>query len=194
MLDELCAALLRIGTATQVLPECPPEPDVRDDVRLVQDLDRELHGRGVDPAIRLASLTRRSTWMMAQLYTDCLSIPAVRPWVRSASDGLRTAFRCAGCRAREFPSDSRTVRLCDGCLDLLDRAIGALAVYDRLLLYRTYNPEARCEHAADDTVLGIYPADADGVVHKSVGLCRLCIAAERTRRHRDVSRVSQRVS
>ncbi len=50
-----------------------------------------------------------------------------------------------------------------------------------LLLMRTYTPEARCEHAGDDTVLAVYPWYG---MHDDVGqgFCLACVDEEYRRR------------
>jgi hypothetical protein len=102
--------------------------------------------------------------------------------VRAASDGLRIAMRCPACGQHEFPAASRTIRLCDGCLDRLDAALAARKAEDHMLLYRTYTSGARCEHGDDDTVLGVYPWSPEWSEDFPIGLCRACVSQETSRR------------
>ena len=182
LLDELCIAVRAVGVSTRYLPCGPVDLDLTDEIRRVHDVDVELKKREIDPASRLAVLTHETRWMMPELYQECLGWPEVRPWVRDAVDGLRLAALCPACCKAEFPIDCRTIRLCDGCLDFLDAAIAAATARDHLLLYRTYTQEARCEHADDETVLGVYPWSPEWSENFPVGLCRVCIQAEHTRR------------
>ena len=182
LFEELCVAVRSVGVSTRFLPCRPPDPDLVDEIRRVHDVDAELKKRGIDPASRLVILTHETKWMMPELYQEGLGWPAMRPWVRNVVDGLRIAMVCPACRGAEFPVDSRTIRLCDGCLDSLDGAIAAATGRDHLLLYRTYTREARCEHADDETVLGVYPWSPEWSEDFPVGICRACIQAERARR------------
>jgi hypothetical protein len=182
LLDELCIALRDVGVSTQFLPYREPDPDIAKEVDRVQAVAGELAVRGLDPMPRLDVLTTETGWSMPDLFRECGKFPEVRPWVRTASDGLRIAMRCPACRQREFPADSRTIRLCDGCLETLDDALTAPKAVDHMLLYRTYTPTARCDHAGDDTVLGVYPWSPEWSEDFPVGLCRSCISEEKIRR------------
>ena len=112
------------------------------------------------------------------------AVPAkVRPWVRDQASGLRIALRCGACEREEFPEDSQLIRLCGACLGVLRDTLAARRATERMLLYRTYSPEARCEHAGDDSVLGVYPWFAEWSEDFPVGLCRVCVANEERRRN-----------
>lgn len=183
VLEELCLAVRAVAESTQFLAYRPPDLDVQDEVLRVQEVARELARRKVDPSERLERLTGETGWLMPELYRECLGWPLPRPWVRDAADGIRIAMRCPACETAEMPPDARTVRLCDRCLDVLDVAIETVSVRDHLLLYRTYNPEARCcDAAGDDTVLGVFPWSPEWSEDFPSGICRACIATERARR------------
>jgi hypothetical protein len=182
VLEELCLALRDVGVSTRFLPYRPPDPDIADEIARVRAADAELLRRGLDPTPRLAILTTETKWLMRELREECLRFPAVLPWVREAKDGIRIAMRCSACGIREFPEDSRTIRLCDGCLGVLDEALSSRTAREDLLLYRTYNREARCEHADDDTVLGVYPWSPEWSDDFPTGLCHFCVSRELSRR------------
>jgi hypothetical protein len=175
-------ALRDVGVSTQFLPYREPDPDIGKEVDRVKAVAGELATRGVDPASRLHVLTNETGWLMVELFRECEKFPEVRPWVRTSSDGVRIAMRCPACVQREFPADSRTIRLCDRCLETLDGALAARQAGEHLLLYRTYTSEARCEHADDDTVLGVYPWSPEWSEDFPVGLCRSCVSQEAIRR------------
>ena len=181
LIEELCIALRDVGVSTRFLPYSEPDPDVAGEVSRVQELIAELKRRGFDVAPRLARLTEETGWLMNVLYEECLRFPAIRPWVR-AKDGLRVAMRCEACDEREHPDDDRKLRICDSCVLVLEQAIATRSARENLLLYRTYNTEARCRHADGDTVLGVYPWHAEWSEGFPVGQCRECLDEEKKRR------------
>jgi len=181
LIEELCIALREVGLSTRFLPYSEPDPDIVGEVSRVQELVTELSGRGVDVAPRLSRLSEETGWLMNALYDECLRFPTIRPWVR-AMDGLRIAMRCEACREREHPDDDRRLRICDSCVLILDNAIATQTAQENLLLFRTYNPEARCRHADGDTVLGVYPWDVEWSEGFPVGHCRDCLGEELRRR------------
>jgi hypothetical protein len=67
--------------------------------------------------------------------------------------------------------------MCDDCLRRVLRAIEAREPIDGIVLFRTYNPGARCEHADADTVLAS-ELWADTIF----GNCGLCLRQELDRR------------
>jgi hypothetical protein len=182
LLEELCIALRDIAVRTQFLPYREPDPDIAKEVDRVQAVAQELSRREVDPMTRLGRLTAETGWDMAELFGECRRYPSSRPWVRATSDGLRIAMRCLACGQHEFPAHSRRIRLCDECLAILDAAIASKSVADHLLLYRTYTKDARCAHADDDTVIGVYPWSPEWSEDFPIGLCRVCVAEEAARR------------
>lgn len=182
LIEELCLALRDVGVSTRFLPPQGPPPDIEREVGDVRVVAEELRRRGVDVMSRLADLSRETSWAMLELYEESMAYPTKRPWVRDLSDGLRQALRCEGCGRHEFPERSQRLRLCDGCLDVLDAALVSARVREKMLLYRTYTQNARCEHAGDDTVLGVYPWSLEWSDDFPVGFCRTCIADERARR------------
>jgi len=181
LIEELCIALREVGLSTRFLPYTEPDPDIVSEVSRVQELAAELSRRGIDVVPRLAQLTEETSWLMNVLYEECLRFPAIRPWVR-AKDGLQIAMRCEACGEREYPNDDRKLRICDSCILVLEQAIATRTARENLLLYRTYNQEARCRHADGDTVLGVYPWRAEWSEGFPVGHCRECLDEEINRR------------
>ena len=182
LIDELCLALRDVGVSTQYLPEVRPPQDISHAVGIVQCLAEELRRRDTDLTPRLKTLSEETKWKMSDLYAECLSYPATRPWVKAASDGLRIALRCKACDKNEFPEHSQRLRLCCSCLDNFDTALAMATPREFLLLYRTYTKDARCEHADDDTVLGVYPWVLEYSDCFPLGFCRICIANEQSKR------------
>jgi hypothetical protein len=182
LLGELCIALREVGLSTKFLPYRPPDSDLDEEVDRVRAVCAELQKRDVDPSARIERLSQETGWAMVTLLEETRKYPGVRPWVRDRADGLRIALRCEACSKREFPSDSRDIRICNDCLRVLDWSLATAAVAEGVLLYRTYTLAARCDHANDDTVLGVYPWNREWSEDFPVGLCRACVAAELSRR------------
>jgi hypothetical protein len=182
VLEELCLALRDLGIATRFLPWGPP-PDIDNEVNRVRVLSTELRSRRVDPETRLSTLTGETGWLMNALLAESMEFPKVRPWVRDQRSGLRIALRCAVCTRREFPEDSQLIRLCSDCLREFKNALATPMALDHMLLYRTYSPQARCEHAGDDTVLGVYPWSSEWSADFPVGFCSVCVENEERRRN-----------
>ena len=162
LLEELCIALRDVGLSTKFLPYTEPDPDIDEEVERVRTIDVELRARRVDPMPRLEVLSEETGWSMPELFDEVREYPVVRPWVRNKNNGLRIATSCEACRAREFPADSRKIRLCDYCLGVLNTSLVTTRAKDHMLLYRMYARDARCAHANDDTVLGVYPWSRNG--------------------------------
>lgn len=182
ILEQLCLALREVGVVTNFLQVQPPDPGIVRQIQRVRELDAALESRGIDPHDRLTKLTVETHWMMPELLRECLDPTVARPWVRDARDGLRIAMRCLACAKAEFPAESRTVRLCGACLAILEGALASRTPRSDLLLYRTYQPTARCQHADDDTVLGVFPWSLEYGEGFTVGLCKTCIREEVMRR------------
>jgi len=182
LLEDLCLRLRDVGVNAQFLAYRPPDSDLSTAIERVREIDSELRKRAVDPNPRLNLLAQETGWMMPTLYQECAKWPTIRPWVRDLKDGLRIALRCPACGKAEHPEDARDVRLCDDCLGILDSALATKTVRDHLLLYRTFNREARCDHADDETVLGVYPWSPEWSDDFPVGICRTCIGVEGSRR------------
>lgn len=182
LIEELCLALRDVGVRSQFLPYGGPLPDLAFEVERVRTVANELRLRAVDVTERLDTLTQETQWQMRELFSECMRYPETHPWVRDAKSGLRIALRCEGCGTKAFPEQSRRLRLCDDCLTIMDTALATAKPMQRLLLYRTYTPEARCEHAGDDTVLGVYPWTTEWSEDFPVGFCRTCLSLELARR------------
>jgi hypothetical protein len=182
VMEVLCVALRNLGISTRFLPHWGPVPDVEVEVAEVKRFSAELATRNFDHVPRLKVLTEETGWQMVPLLEEALSYPAMRPWVRDAKDGVRIALRCGGCSSNEFPESSQKIRLCDACLDHFQRALEKPTESSSMLLYRSFTPEARCEHATSDTVLGVYPWSQEWCEDFPVGVCPKCLDAERSRR------------
>jgi hypothetical protein len=182
LLEELCIALREVGLSTKFLPYTEPDPDIVEEVDRVRAIENELRARRVESMSRLELLSDETGWSMPDLLLEIRAYPGVRPWVRGRQNGLRIATTCEACGAREFPPDSRRIRICDRCLGVLESSLATAAIKDRMLLYRTYASDARCAHANDDTVLGVYPWIKEWSEDFPVGLCRECVAQELSRR------------
>jgi hypothetical protein len=128
-------------------------PDLGNEVERVRMAMAELRRPRVDPAARLNALSDETKRLMNPLLEE------------------------------EFPEDSQLIRLCGACLGVLRDTVAAPRATERMLLHRTCSPEARCEHAGDDTVLGVYPWFAEWSEDFPVGLCRVGVANEERRRN-----------
>ncbi len=179
LVEELCLALRDIGVFDGASPDNERGSAL---VQRVQDIHAELVRRQIDVAPRLERLSQETGWMMHQLLVDCLKFPAAPAWLRER-DGVRRAFRCPGCRLRERPESDKRFFLCDECLRTVRAALECHRSNENILLYRTYTPEARCEHAADDTVVAVFPWYGSDRGFDS-GFCKRCIDDELARRRR----------
>jgi hypothetical protein len=181
VLEELCISLRKLALSTRHLPYSGP-PDIESEAAEVKGICAELAKRGVDPTSRLATLTIETGWLMESLHSEALGYPNCRPWVRDAKDGIRLALRCEVCEEREFPATAQRISLCDQCLDVFQLALMSPTDTPRMLLYRSFTPAKRCEHATNDTVLGVYPWPKEWTDEFDVGFCVQCIEAERCKR------------
>jgi hypothetical protein len=173
LLEDLCVALRDVGVFDGYLPAGAQVLKAIDDVRAFHD---ELIRRGVDPADRIRELSHQTRWRMEDLLRDCLRYPEVVPYVRETDD-VRRHLRCTMCRRAERPPDDQKYWLCGGCLHRLVRAIDAREPFEGVVLFRTYNPTSRCEHADADTVLALIGWD-----EVPFGYCRRCFELELERR------------
>lgn len=181
VVEELCIALRKLAISTQYLLYSGP-PDIETEAAEVKSICAELTKRGVDPTARLATLTIETGWLMEPLHQEALGYPNCRPWVRAAKDGIRLALRCQVCEEREFPATVNCISLCDQCLEVLQLALMSPTDTPRMLLYRSFTAAKRCEHATDDTVLGVYPWPLEWTDEFDVGVCLQCIEAEWSKR------------
>lgn len=89
---------------------------------------------------------------MTQLLQECRQFPSVVPHVREL-DGIRRNLRCRYCKSAERPEDDVTLCACNACLRRVIRSFESLEPVAGTVLFRTFNPGWRCEHADSDTVL-----------------------------------------
>ena len=125
-------------------------------------------------------LSAETGWDMVSLLDDCRGNPAIRPYLREA-DGIRRAFRCSACKRAERPEDDTTFFLCDSCLRVMLNALSAPGDHPEMLLFRTYTPTARCQHASDNTLLAVSPWYGDDNEFGG-GFCAQCVRRELERR------------
>jgi hypothetical protein len=179
LIDDLCVALRDVGVFDA---ELPGGPRVLRAINGVRSIKQVLDERGVQVADRLATLSGQTGWRMAELLCDCLSFPAVVPYVKEA-DGIRRRLRCRLCRKAECPPDARYFCwMCDGCLTRVVESIRTRTPIDGIFLFRTYNPTARCKHADSDTVL------AQAIWIETInGNCEQCFQGELDRRAQSAS-------
>ncbi len=114
---------------------------------------------------------------MQRLLDDCLQWPPQVPYVRE-KDGIRRMFRCPICANEEVP-DATGIWLGTTCLRRVSDAIVNRAPFTGIVIYRTYNPDLRCCHADDDTVLAVTD---DEYVSLQDSYCDQCVAEELARR------------
>lgn len=173
LVEDLCVALREVGVFDSQLPDGPQVLRAINDVR---SINQELVHRGIDVSDHLALLSEQTHWRMAELLRDCLSSPQVVPYVKEA-DGIRRCLRCSLCGNAERPPDAQKFWICNGCLTKVVKSIRTRTPADRILLFRTYNPSARCSHADSDTVLA-----QDAWIDTIYGNCEQCFQEELDRR------------
>jgi hypothetical protein len=173
LLDDLCLELRHVGCRDYSLPN---------DERIIQHVGEvsaiydELSKRGAEVQSRLLQLSEQTKWNISRLLEDCLRYPAVVPYVREG-DGIRRALRCQLCSKAERPPDAKVFWFCDGCMEKVVTAVQERTPVAGIILFRTYNHEARCEHADDNTVL-VTESWSD----TPFGVCEKCIRQELSRR------------
>jgi hypothetical protein len=173
LVEDLCIALRNVGVYDRELPD---GANVRRYIAEVSAIKRELARRGIDAADRIAKLSQETGWRMDALLQDCLSFPARMPFVQEA-DGIRRSLRCWHCRTRERPIAVQISWCCNHCLMGFIHAVEERKPVDGIVLFRTYNPEARCTHADSETVLV-----AQGYSDTIYGHCVKCLEDELARR------------
>ena len=173
LVEDLCVALRDVGVHDYELPR---GERVLKAIINVKAIHGELRRRQVDLAARLQELSQQTRWQTEVLLADCLHFPEVMPHVREA-DGVRRTLRCGLCARAERPTDPGAFWFCDGCLRRMIHAIDTLEPLKGVVLFRTYNPDSRCEHADADTVLAFTGWD-----ETIFGHCQQCLAAELERR------------
>ena len=173
LLEELCIELRWVAVFDSAL-SCEK---AEEHIRKTRELHAALLGKGADILGALASLSKQTGWRMGDLLADCLRYPEVIPYVREV-DGLRRHLRCRHCWAKERPIDAKLFWLCDDCLEQIIAALKAARPIPGIFIFRTYNPEMRCSHANDNTVLAS-EIDYD----QRPGVCEHCLRDEIARRH-----------
>jgi hypothetical protein len=176
LIDDLCIALRNVGVWDYSLPK---DERAVSYVNEVKEIYRELKKRQVQFTPRIELLSQETKWQMSQLLEECLQYPSVIPYVREA-DGVRRALRCSLCGARERPIDDERYRVCDTCLQECITAINAKKPLKGVVLYRSYNPDRRCRHAGEETVLIGFEDYEEGWL--LAGYCRECLEQELARR------------
>ncbi len=175
LLEDLCIALRNVAVFDRQLPN---DKSVRLHIEQVCEIKRELDKRGESADARLMELSTETRWRMRDLLEDCLRYPETVPFVKDI-DGIRRTLRCGLCGRRERPVDARLFWWCNECFGRVLRAIDERTPIDGVILFRSYNADARCQHANSDTVL---VADSHGDV--IFGNCSLCLEEELARRNK----------
>jgi len=153
--------------------ELPDGQRVVEAIDAVQSIKAELDCRQFDVRERIALLSEQTRWRMFDLLEDCLAFPKIIPYVKEA-DGIRWRPRYSRCRRPERPPESQEFWLCGDCIRSVIDTIRARTPIDGITLFRTYNPEARCEHADSETVLATVPWASDIIF----GNCQRCYVQE----------------
>lgn len=173
LLDDLCIALREVGVRDGDLPLGQRV------VRAIEDvcaIDAELRQRNIDISARLKELSKQTHWQMEILLTECLDYPVTVPYVRE-EDGIRRRLRCTLCRQAERPQNAEQFWMCDACIRRVICAIQSREPIDGIILFRSYNVAARCEHANSETVLA-----GDSWGEAIFGNCEVCFKIELSRR------------
>lgn len=173
LLEDLCIELRHVACEDY---ELPAGERVVGHVREVAAIRQELQSRGVDFRRRLEVLTEETRWQILPLLDDCVAYPHSLPYVREL-DGIRRALRCSLCQKAERPLDAKLFWYCERCMHTLAEAVRQRSPVQGIVLFRTYNPECRCPHASDDTVLA-----AESYMDQLSGVCARCIQEEIERR------------
>lgn len=137
-------------------------------VARVRRAHAEIARREVDLATSLRDWSESTGWRMDECLRDALDHPKSIPYVRR-SNGVRIAFECWCCTEGEHAAVTRT-RLCRACLQRVVALVRERTPSETFLIYRTYSPEFRCEHANDETVLAL-----GGWEPPTPGWCERCL-------------------
>lgn len=182
LVEDLCLELRHVACGDSDLPH---GERLAAHIHEVCAIHTELASRCVDCRSRLEQLSEETRWQIPTLLDDCLAFPERLPYVRAA-DGIRRTLRCQLCAKAERPVDARVFWYCDACLRLVRDAVRQRTPSQGVILFRSYNPECRCEHADSDTVLA-----ADSYIDVLSGVCERCIDEELDRRLRSKPVLSQ---
>lgn len=173
LLEDLCIALRNVGVYDHDLPD---GAEIRQHIATVCAIKRELDRRDISTDDRITHLSKETNWRMADLLADCLGFPDRMPYVKEA-DGIRRTLRCRLCGKRERPPNAQLFWWCDECVVRVLDAVTERKSIDGVVLFRTYNSDARCRHADSETVLvSEYCSDT------IYGNCAKCLAEELARR------------
>lgn len=173
LIDELCVELRNVGVKDWSLPS---DERVLAHINKVCEIHSELANWKVSLAAKLSELSSQTNWQMDCLLEDCLAFPKKTPYVRE-QDGIRKTLRCQCCRRAERHPDAKLFWFCDDCLAATIAAMQKREPIVGVRLFRTYNPECRCEHADSETVLA-----CDYYVEELFGVCAKCLEIELKRR------------
>jgi hypothetical protein len=149
LLEDLCIALRNVGVFDHDLPD---GAEIRQHINAVCAIKRELDRRGISIGDRVTRLSAETNWRMTDLLAECLSFPDSMPYVKEA-DGIRRSLRCQLCQKREQPVNAQLFWWCDECMVDVLHAIERAQPVPGVILFRTYNADARCQHADSETVL-----------------------------------------
>jgi hypothetical protein len=175
LLENLTSALCEVGGYGG--RQSPDERAIAS-IETVRELHAELNNRKVTLTDYLNQLTATTGWMMSQLLDECMQWPEQTPQVREM-DGIRRMFRCPLCSKEEVP-DYNGIFFGTECLQRAAGAIQQRTPFDGIVIYRTYNTDARCRHANDETVLAV-PDELYDVSFRD-SFCLECISEELARR------------
>lgn len=175
LVQDCCLELRHVACSDYGMLE---KKDAVKHVLEVQAIHEELCKRRIDLQPYLSDLSEQTKWDMHTLFAECLKYPDAIPLVREA-DGIRRVLRCRLCGQSERPVDGKVLWFCNRCMEITAEMIRERQPRRGLTLIRTYNPEARCEHANNDTVLVIVIDDYDVPFP---AICEVCIQHELQRR------------
>jgi hypothetical protein len=174
LLECLCLELRNVGVGGYELPN---GMRVNQNIRDVCAIHAELTKRNVEIAPSITLLSEQTSWMMDDLLADCLAYPERRPYARGL-DGICDKLRCRLCGKAERPPDAKIFWYCDSCMQRIASAIQKRVPCEGMVIFRSYTPGSRCNHADSDTVLAGEEYE-DG---KVFGVCEKCIVDELARR------------
>lgn len=79
LIENLCIHLRHVGCGDRDLPN--NERVIRH-ILEVQNISKILNSKGTNPSKRLKLLTKETSWLMEELYQDCLNYPNIIPYVK----------------------------------------------------------------------------------------------------------------
>lgn len=174
LLEDLCTNLRHVACFESDLPD---GERVRLHIQEVVAIYSELNARGVEWRTQIVILSNETKWQLLQLLEDCLTFPNKLPFVREA-DGIRRRLRCQLCGQAERPLSAKLFWFCDNCMQRVIEAIRHHTPLKGIAIFRTYNPECRCGHSDNETIL----ACENYIEGELYGSCEQCILDELDRR------------